>query len=64
MKKLLLKFADQVLSREELKAIRGASDAGCGTCYRVVDGISRKEDCSKHPVTSNCICGYEFGTCR
>ena len=31
MKKMLLKFADQVLSREELKAVRGASGS-CGTC--------------------------------
>lgn len=40
MKKLLLKFADQVLSREELKSIRGACgcdsqkcDAASGSCY-------------------------------
>ena len=33
MKKMLLKFADQVLSREELKAVRGAS--GCGSCTYV-----------------------------
>ena len=31
MKKLLLKFADEVLSREELKSVRGASS--CGRCY-------------------------------
>ena len=31
MKRMLLKFADQVLSREELKAVRGASGR-CGTC--------------------------------
>ena len=31
MKKLLLKFADEVLSREELKSVRGAS-GNCGTC--------------------------------
>ena len=30
MKKLLLKFADEVLSREELKSVRGASR--CGLC--------------------------------
>ena len=31
MKKLLLKFAENVLTREELKAVRGAS-GNCGFC--------------------------------
>ena len=38
MKRMLLKFADQVLSREELKAVRGASGS-CGQCITDVGPI-------------------------
>jgi hypothetical protein len=51
MKKLLLKFADSVLTREELKTVRGAS--GCGKCYTQHGATT----CIANPyVSGSCIC--------
>ena len=52
---MLLKFADQVLSREELKAVRGAS--GCaGSC-----GHDGKGTCYYSGTTGGCRCGNVAG---
>ena len=58
MKKLLLKFANEVLSREELKSVRGASN--CGTCQILETGL--RIQCVSEG--GGCRCLAPMGACN
>lgn len=61
MKNLLMKFADQILSKDELKRVKGGDNpygggGGCGLCY--VQGAGRS--CSS--FYGQCVCSVPGGS--
>lgn len=61
MKKIMLQFADSVLSKGQMNKIKGGYGSGCGVCVSLPSNNGSKPACTKYG--DNCMCDAGPSVC-